>query len=147
MSAHVNLKRVTRHQAQILMEAAIADHLSDEDQQIIKKCLSPTSTIWSGFYDDQLVCVFGLVPPTLSSNNAYLWLYTVPEAVSEHAFYFIRHSQRAVEEMLKLYPRIVGHTKASEHKSIRWLKWIGAKYGPVDESGLRPFVIEKVANG
>lgn len=110
-----------------------------EHIRIFFQCFRATTQYWMGIKDGEVVCIWGIVPPTLSSDNAYLWLYTTP-ALEGNEFVFVRHSQRAVEEILRTYPRIVGHATVGADRSIRWLRWLGAKFDePVDS--LIPFTI------
>src|SRR5262245_35698869 len=104
------------------------DNMSYEAMEIMARAGRNSSRLWAGSVDDEVVCYFGLIPPTLMSDTAYLWLYTTP-ALREYTFSFIRYSQMAVQEMLREYPRIVGHGRAGDEKSLRWLKFIGAKFG------------------
>ncbi len=113
--------------------------LDDAQAEILQNCLMLSSSIWVGMLDGELVCVWGLAPPTIMSDQAYLWLYTT-ENLKSHEFLFVRHSQRAVEEMLESFPRIVGHTVAGAEKTIRWLRWLGAKFSEA-EGQLIPFTI------
>lgn len=122
-----------------LISQAKKGKLSEYEERAFDACLTATTMTWSGCIDDKLICVWGLVPPTLLSDSAYLWLYHT-ENVKNHEFLFIRYSQRAVEEMLTLYPTIRGHVLADASKSIRWLKWLGAKLGEPDAK-LIPFTI------
>lgn len=98
-----------------------------------------------GLVDGKVACIWGLIPPTLLSQTAYLWLLTT-DIIAENKFLFIRHSQRYIEEALKQYPEIIGDTVISNTPAIRWLKWLGAEFG--ESSGLRlPFVIKAKKNG
>src|SRR2546422_670823 len=54
------------------------------------------SDLWIGLIDEVPVCAWGLVPPSLISDRAYLWLY-VTDAVEANKFIFIRWSQRSEE--------------------------------------------------
>lgn len=103
--------------------------LASSEAALFAKGASSTSAVWQGYVDGALVCVWGLMPPTLLSDRAYLWLWTC-EKLKGHEFTFIRHSQIAVEEMLKLYPFVYGHTDVTQKRSIRWLQWLGAEFGP-----------------
>jgi hypothetical protein len=47
-----------------------------------------------------------------------------------------------VKEILKEYPNICGHAVVNNHKAIRWLKWLGAKFEHPVGGGL-PFRITK----
>lgn len=113
--------------------------LGVDEVKIFDTWLMRTTTIWAGFAAERLVCIWGLIPPTLLSDRAYLWLYTT-EAIGEHVFLFIRHSQIAVEAMLLEYPIIVGHAAVGNDRAIRWLKWLGAVFDP-PEGRLIPFTI------
>ena len=89
--------------------------------------------------DGKVAGFWGIVLPTLISDRAYLWLYTTP-ALDDHQFVFVRQSQIWIKETLKEFPLIVGHAFAARTKSIRWLKWLGAKFLQ-PEGRLIPFEI------
>ena len=97
---------------------------------------------WAGLVDGNFACMWGLVPPTLLSDNAYLWLI-VNELVDEHKFLFVRHSQIEMARMLDLYPTITGYCDVRHVRSMQWLRWLGAKFdlaiGPT-----APFTITRV---
>lgn len=114
---------------------------SQDERKVFNHCLSLTTTLWVGKLDDRLVCTWGIIPPTLMSEQVYLWLY-VTEAIAGNEFLFVRHSQLAVAEILKEYPTITGYTDVDNKKAIRWLGWLGATFGPSNGKQL-PFVIRK----
>lgn len=101
--------------------------LEGKDKEMFTACTQSSAWLWVGFVDNECVCVFGLIPPTLLSDQAYLWLHTT-EALKTHEFLFIRHSQRFIEQALELFPSIIGVTKPDNAKAIRWLKWLGATF-------------------
>lgn len=119
--------------------------IGPEDQATFRRCFLTSTELWIGFKDQDLVCVWGLVPPTLLADYAYLWLYTTPH-LAGNEFYFVRHSQRAVENMLERYPIIVGHAAVHTEQSLRWLKWLGAVFKE-REGKLIPFNIRKKQYG
>jgi hypothetical protein len=106
-------------------------------------CFDMSSAIWVGLIDEQLACIWGLIPPTLMSNQAYLWLYTT-DVIKEHQFILIRHSQLVMEEILKRYKSVCGHVVLGngDSKSVRWLRWLGAKFGEPEGRGV-PFRITR----
>ncbi len=107
------------------------DHLAilnKLDQETMQRAMMNSAQLWVGSQDEKVLCVWGLIPPTLLSDRAYLWIRTT-EYMNDHVFLFVRHSQRAVAELLKHYPIIVGHCLVSNHKAIRWLKWLKATFG------------------
>lgn len=117
--------------------------LSREETWAMGFCFDASSHIWVGLIDDQFACIWGLIPPSLLSNQAYLWLYTT-DVIKEHQFVLVRHSQLVMEKVLKQYQSVVGHAAVHNDggRSVRWLKWLGAKFGEPDGSGV-PFRITR----
>lgn len=110
-------------------------------KQTMEFCLKMSVTIWAGFINDALAGIWGVIPPTLLSAQAYLWLYST-DVMAEHEFRLVRHSQLVIEGILEEYQSIVGHAVIGSDRSIRWLKWLGAKFGP-PQGTLVPFRISK----
>jgi hypothetical protein len=113
--------------------------LSSQDRAAMDYCSLMSVSMWAGIIDGELAAMWGLMPPTVLSTQAYLWLYTT-EALDGHEFILVRHSQLIMKEMLKEYPCICGHAVVSNYKAIRWLKWLGAKFEAPWGGGL-PFRI------
>lgn len=114
--------------------------LPGDQQEIMHRSMANSSRVWIGSDDDKILGVWGLIPPTILSDQAYLWLFTTAH-MQEHVFTFIRHSQRAVAEMLEQFPLIVGHGIVGADRSLRWLKWLGAEFGEPQGTAL-PFQIK-----
>lgn len=102
--------------------------LSVINQETMQRAMMNSSRVWLGIDGAQVLAVWGLIPPTLLSDRAYLWLFTTKHFTG-HQFVFIRHSQRAVQAMLEEFPCIIGHGVVGADKSLRWLRWLGAKFG------------------
>lgn len=115
--------------------------LDTRSAEILEFCQEMSAESWSGYVDGKLICCWGLIPPSILSNQAYLWMHSTP-AVREHRFLLVRHSQRVVENALLRYEIIVGHCRCSAVDSIRWLKWLGATFDGID-ADFRPFVIRR----
>ena len=137
----VAVERIDRRQVMDLISQVDEVSLSEDEKVTFRRCLVQTTTVWMGLADGKLVCIWGLIPPTMLSDTAYLWLYTTG-AIRGHEFLFVRHSQRAVEGMLLLYPNIIGITRVGNDQTIRWLKWLGAVFSEPSGSVL-PFTIRK----
>lgn len=114
--------------------------LSELNQETMQRSMNNSSHVWVGYSATDVLAFWGLIPPTLLSDRAYLWLYTT-EHMQGHQFMFIRWSQRAVEEMLHEYPLIVGHCAVGATKSIRWLRWLHAQFEE-PQGQLIPFTIK-----
>ena len=115
--------------------------LTDEESKTLEQYLTFSAKLCIGSIDGKLCCAWGLIPPTLISQQAYLWLFTT-EAVEEHKFIFVRNSQRMVQEMLEEWPIITGFCEISATRSIRWLRWLGAVFSEPTGKFL-PFTIRK----
>lgn len=126
-----SILRVTAEETWDLIFTEHMSMLSSVDQDTMHRALQNSSYIWLGSDGDKILGLWGLIPPTILSDRAYLWLFTTAH-LRGHEFIFIRHSQRAVEEMLEQYPLIVGNTLPTNHQAIRWLKWLGAEFIPSD---------------
>ncbi len=128
----------------ILQRSPVAD--SPGAEKVMKDCLFRSIEVWQGIVDGEVACVWGLIPPTLLSNRAYLWLLTT-DLVENHKFLFVRNSQRYIEFALKVWPEIFGDCVVGNHSAKRWLGWLGAEFGET-KGNLIPFVIrKKVLNG
>ena len=137
----VDIKRTGGLRMKNLLAEISDPHLSDGDMAIMDQCMLLSETLWIGMVDKKFACVWGIIPPTLMSTRAYLWLYTT-ELIKEHQFVFVRHSQRAIELILQDYECIIGHCLVDAEHSKRWLKWLGAEFGHPDGRKI-PFVIRK----
>lgn len=110
-----------------LISFATGGTLSGRQLEMVEWCQAMSGEVWTGRVDDDLICVWGLIPPTLISRQAYLWMHTT-SAVADHKFLLVRHSQRVIERMLTRYDTIVGHCRIGSRDSIRWMRWLGAVF-------------------
>lgn len=139
MTAHI-----IRLDGQEAYDLIFTDHLamlSEIQQDTMHRSLLNSSRVWMGMDDKEIIAMWGLIPPTLMSEVAYLWLYTTRHMHS-HTFMFIRHSKRAVETMLEDYPLIVGHAALLNRRSRQWLAWLGAEFGEPINDRIIPFIIK-----
>lgn len=112
---------------EIMSLLRIDEEIGKEDYHKLLEMIDTTANLYVGFISRKIVCIWGLVPPTLLSNSAYLWLYTT-ERIKDHEFIFVRKSQIAVEEMLTMYDTVYGYTASNNHRAIKWLRWLGAEF-------------------
>lgn len=129
------VERTSHEELAGLISSVRGLNLEGRDQEMFNACTQSSTWLWAGFVDNECVCVVGLIPPTLLSDQAYLWLHTTP-ALKAHKFLFVRHSQRFIEAALELFPSIIGVTKPDNVKTIRWLKWLGATFNGRGEAYL-----------
>lgn len=115
--------------------------LSGEQLRLLCQCAGQTTQVWVGTIDDKFIAAWGLVPMTILSDFAYLWLWTPPKL--EHQFLFVRHSKRMIEQMLDIYPTIYGVTTRDNTKAQRWLSWLGMKYAFDRDDGLLVYAVHR----
>jgi hypothetical protein len=132
---------VTRERISQLILAPDGSKLSKDEVDAIDRFVAASTSLYVGRVDEEILCVWGLIPPTLLSDQAYLWLQITP-AAAEHQFILVRRGQIEMKKMLEVYPKIVGHCEAGAAQSIRWLGWLGAEFGP-PEGDLVPFIIQR----
>jgi hypothetical protein len=133
--------RTTGAEAYDLIYQEHLSMLSKINQETMQRAMMNSSRVWIGEDDGAVIGVWGLIPPTLMSDVAYLWLFTTKN-LTRHTFIFIRHSQKAVQAMLSEFPCIVGHAEIGNRRSLQWLKWLGAEFGePVSDKAI-PFTIK-----
>lgn len=82
-----------------------------------------SSHILAGFYRSELLCIIGLIPRSFLSDEAYIWMQTMPEA-ENHKLMVARHAKRVVARALEFYPKIIGH--CFNESSAKWLLSLGA---------------------
>lgn len=113
--------------------------LSEEHRIILYRAMLSSSLTWIGRVDGVPACMWGLVPASLLSDVAYLWLVTT-DLVEEHQFLFVRHSQMEIKKMLAQYRFICGHCDRRKPRTVRWIKWLGGKFD-TSHGSLMPFTI------
>lgn len=122
-----------------LISSATGLKLDPNAVEMLEFCHQMSVETWTMWADEVLIACWGLIPPSMLSTQAYLWMHSTP-AVREHQFLVVRHSQRIMERMLLRYPKIIGHCRKDAKDSIRWLRWLGAEFSPaVDDYA--PFTI------
>jgi len=126
--------------AEVISRSAAAG--DPEAQGIMDQFLRRSAHTFVGYVDDRVAAVYGLITPSLMSDQCYMWLLTT-DAAEEHKFLLIRHSEVVIEGVLKHYTKIIGQTAASDIKAIRWLKWLGAVYTFPEGKKLIPFTITR----
>ena len=75
----------------------------------------------------------------------YIWLLG-SEGVQEHAYVFAKASKQLLPSIMMNYPTVMNYVLKDYTASVRWLKWLGAKFiREVEINGYRfyEFIITK----
>jgi hypothetical protein len=137
------VEQVPRERLTELISDLGLGNLFEDEVDSLNRWMKLSPLMWYGKASGDLLAVWGLIPPTLLSDQAYLWMITT-EAAQEHQFILVRQGQIEMKRMLEVYPRIVGHCEVVAERSIRWLRWLGATFGEPDGKMI-PFVIGRQA--
>lgn len=111
--------------------------LPTHNQEIMTRSLRNSPDAWVAYHDEMVLGFCGLIPPTLLSDTAYLWMFTTP-GFAEHRTACLRQSRKLLQDALQRYPIIVGHCSMV---SQRWLQWLGATLLP-PQGDFIPFEIK-----
>ena len=111
----------------------------------MQACVLRSRNVSYASLNGETLAVWGLIPPTLLSTSAWVWLLTTRIA-AEHKFLVVRYSQRWVEDALRLYDRLEGVVMVGNDSAVRWLRWLGAEFGEPIGRGM-PFVIRRRGHG
>lgn len=123
------------------MKVIVTQDSPETKDKELRLFISLSSEVYTGMVDGEVACVWGLVPPSLLSESAHLWLWS-NDLCDKHPFLLVRHSQMAMKHMLQQYPEIVGYCDVRQKRSRQWLTWLGATVGP-PRGFLAPFVIRR----
>jgi len=138
--AATKISKVNPWELQLLISTIGTDKLPDNERTVFETVLLSSSDVWTGWIDGNFACVWGLCPPTILSDRAYLWLYTT-DRVKGNEFVFVRQSQIAMREMLQHFKTIYGYCAEGADASRRWLRLLGARFDEPSE-GRVPFQIK-----
>lgn len=112
--------------AENLRDSPDVERISFTDMQL---ALERSMTAQSWLLDGKLVCVWGIVPTTLTSLAGLVWMVTTKEA-DECPLIFARHSKMELDRIMQKYTMLHGVVKPSYARSIRWLRWLGFEILP-----------------
>lgn len=120
----------------------LADNLRMDDIAEIWKAYhrTPQESLMNGFMDSVLcftverneraIIMFGIVTDSILGNVATIWLLGSPE-IDKIQKVFLKKSGYFISLMLDYYPILHNYVDVENRQSIKWLKWCGAKMGPV----------------
>jgi len=93
--------------------------------EITQDFVSRSSVVWVGKADGIEVCAVGLIPLSVLSDHAMIWL-THTQICEAHPLRFIRWSRKVLHEAHSLYPNLFGY--CVNIRSQAWLEWLGAEF-------------------
>lgn len=112
-----------------------------DPREALVESVERSALAWAGLADGELVCLFGVVPMTLTGVTGVPWLLG-SDAVTRYGRPFLRRNRFYVAEMLRVFPVLRNVVDARNTVSIRWLAWLGFTLGAPQPMGVRglPFI-------
>lgn len=98
-----------------------------------------STRVFVGSIEGKVVCICGVIQPSLLSDRGYLWL-VVTNFVEQYKFIFIRQSQLFIQALLKEYSVLYGHVETRNCQGAKWLRFLGARFMK-DVDGMTQFEI------
>lgn len=134
----IEVTAVDQYTARTVILETIGD-IPDHQKVALSTMMMASSNCWLGSIDGRVVAAWGVAPPTMMSDQAYLWLHVTPDIIGNE-FVFVRHSQRVVADLQRNWPTITGWADPKTENTTRWLKFLGAEFGEPQGKYI-PFVI------
>lgn len=108
---------------------------------VLVESVEASAKAWAGLADGTLVCLFGVVPKSLVGITGIPWLLGSDD-VCAYSRQFLRRNRAYVDVMLADFPYLINVVDARNAVSIRWLKWLGFRFGQPVPMGVRglPFI-------
>ena len=100
--------------------------LSADDTLALRIAADESDPALSFFMRDTLIGMLGFIPTGIITGTVYVWMQWAP-AQAKYKTSMVRISHYIIPEVLKKYPRIIGHCSFGT-SSENWLKSIGAKF-------------------
>ena len=94
------------------------DHTGQVPLLAIYGAFVNTKESYTGFYNDQLVCCYGLIESGCIWMCATNYIESVPMT-------FLKHSKLKLKELFNNYDMIWNYVDARNVVHIKWLKWLG----------------------
>lgn len=116
-----------------ISEVWASEHLTPKEA-LLKSYEKSTGklTLW---YQGQVVAMFGIVPESLLSNRAMVWLLTT-DTIYKMKISFAKLSLRVLSLMLSRYGLVYNFVDARNEQCLNWLRWLGANIYPAQPYGL-----------
>lgn len=139
----VAIETIDRARASDLISSNDLPRLGEAELKAFDTYIQNSLVIWIGSRDRRPVNMWGIIPPTMISDVAYLWHHLLTHP-GDHTFVLARYSRLAVERVLKHYPRLVGHCRQGDSEAQKWIRWLGGEFG-YPQGELVPFTIQAKA--
>lgn len=100
----------------------------------LERSLAASAVAWTGLVDGRPAAMFGAAPLSELSGRGSAWLLGA-RALAIIPRDFLLRSKDMVGLMLERFPVLTNLVDARNAASLRWLRWLGAQFGPARPYG------------
>lgn len=86
--------------------------------------LDASTKAWTGWIDDEPVCMFGVGPIAILAGRGAPWMLGT-ETLERWPRTFLRRCRPCVKSMLAVYPLLENYVDERNEVSKKWLVWLG----------------------
>lgn len=96
-------------------------------REALDHSLAQNGHAWTALFDGEPAAIFGVIPISLLSDGAIAWLLGTNVLIT-HWRAFARRSREVVAELHARYPVLANAAYVNSTLSLRWLRWLGARF-------------------
>jgi hypothetical protein len=122
-----------RHDDKQELDASFGDY-----KKAIQVAFNRSDHKWSVYANGDFVCIFGIHPMGLLSDNTIIWMLGT-DLIEKHKGAFIRHSREYIQAMLNVHPMLTNYCDVRNTKTIRWLKFMGFTFFDAEPYGIKGY--------
>ena len=108
----------------------------------LRRALRVSDVVWTGRYDGEMVCMFGVAPVSILTGIGSPWMVGT-DLIEKHARPFLRANKTYIEDMLRRYPVLMNYADTENVVAVRWLEWLGFKMSPPKPYGPFGFLFHR----
>jgi hypothetical protein len=124
-------------------EQEIWDMALLKPKEALKEALEVSDFVSTGFINNQIVGMCGLVRLSLLSDRGRPWMISTSALDNKrYALDFHRMGKRVVAAMIAIFPYLENYVEASNKRTIKWLKSLGFQFDEPQKMGPlgKPFI-------
>lgn len=115
----------------------------DDPEKALSLSFTLSTQCWVVTHDGVVHGMFGAGQDPNEDRHGIVWAMTSDELVTDHRVWFIRNSPRLLDMQHERYPFLWNWIDARNELHIRWLEWLGFKFGEARNHGPKslPFIL------
>lgn len=107
---------------------------ASEPEEALTRALRLSDVVWTGRYDGDLVCMFGVSPVSIVTGVGSPWMLGT-DLVERYARPFLRANKAYLDQMLGRYQVLENYVDTENEAAIRWLEWLGFEMSTPEAHG------------